>query len=89
LIDIHTYARYEPQVLQIEHHPYLTQEPLVNFATKNYGIAITAYSSLGPQSYVELGGDMGVESLQKHPTITGIAKAYSRSTSALSSSVSF
>ncbi|KAF8528304.1 NADP-dependent oxidoreductase domain-containing protein [Gautieria morchelliformis] len=79
LIDIHTYARYEPQVLQIEHHPYLTQEQLVDFATKTHGMAITAYSSLGPQSYVELGGDQGVESLQKHPTITAIAKAHSRS----------
>lgn len=48
LIDILRYARIEPQVLQIELHPYLTQEPIVDLA-KTLGIAITGYSSFGPQ----------------------------------------
>jgi D-xylose reductase len=47
-MDVLRYARIEPQALQVELHPYLTQEPLVNF-TKLLGIPITAYSSLGPQ----------------------------------------
>lgn len=53
VMDLLRYARIRPSVLQIEHHPYLTQETLVKLA-KEEGIAITAYSSFGPQSFVEL-----------------------------------
>ncbi|KAF9041762.1 Aldo/keto reductase [Hymenopellis radicata] len=41
ILDILRYARYEPQVLQIELHPYLSQEALVNFS-KTHNIAVTA-----------------------------------------------
>ena len=47
LIDVLRYARIPPQVLQIEVHPYLTQEPLVKLA-RLHGLAVTAYSSFGP-----------------------------------------
>ena len=80
-MDIHTYARHEPQVLQIEHHPYLTQEPLVRLAKDIHNMAITAYSSFGPQSYVELGGGTGAGSLLEHATIAKIASAHNRSAS--------
>lgn len=53
IIDIQRYAKKPISVLQIEHHPYLTQEPLIKFA-KDSEIAVTAYSSFGPQSWVEL-----------------------------------
>lgn len=53
LMDLLRYARIRPSVLQIEHHPYLTQETLVRLA-KEESIAITAYSSFGPQSFFEL-----------------------------------
>ncbi|KAH8173189.1 aldo/keto reductase family protein [Sarocladium implicatum] len=53
LMDLSTYARIPISALQIEHHPYLVQPDLVALA-KEMGIAVTAYSSLGPQSYVEL-----------------------------------
>ena len=49
-----SYAHIEPQVLQVETHPYLTQKPLLNLA-KTLGIAVTAYSLFGLKSYVELG----------------------------------
>lgn len=48
ILDVMRYARIEPQVLQVEIHPYLTQEPLLKLA-KTLGIAVTAYSSFGPQ----------------------------------------
>lgn len=48
LLDVVRYARIQPNVLQIELHPYLTQEGIVALA-KELGIAITAYSSFGPQ----------------------------------------
>ncbi|EIN13960.1 Aldo/keto reductase [Punctularia strigosozonata HHB-11173 SS5] len=73
ILDVMRYARIEPQVLQIELHPYLTQEPLLKLA-KTLGIAVTGYSSFGPQSYVELGMHKGVPSLLEHDEVSAIAK---------------
>ncbi|KAJ5723348.1 hypothetical protein N7488_001383 [Penicillium malachiteum] len=53
IYDILTYARHPLSSLQIEHHPYLVQPELVKVAQENR-IAVTAYSSFGPQSFVEL-----------------------------------
>jgi len=79
ILDVMRYARIEPQVLQVELHPYLTQEGIVELA-KTLGIAVTAYSSFGPQSYVELQSDKGTPSLFEHNVITGIAKAHNKTT---------
>ncbi|KAF2247443.1 Aldo/keto reductase [Trematosphaeria pertusa] len=56
LYDLMTYARHPISNLQIEHHPYLVQPGLINLA-QTHGIAITAYSSFGPQSFLELPAD--------------------------------
>ncbi|KAJ9623851.1 hypothetical protein H2204_011037 [Knufia peltigerae] len=53
LYDIQRYARHPISSLQIEHHPYLVQPELVELAREE-NIAITAYSSFGPQSFLEL-----------------------------------
>lgn len=53
IMDLLRYAKIKPATLQIEHHPYLTQDGLVKLAQKE-GIAVTAYSSFGPQSFLEL-----------------------------------
>ncbi|KIY51302.1 Aldo/keto reductase [Fistulina hepatica ATCC 64428] len=75
--DMMTYARYEPQVLQVEMHPYLNQEALVQMA-KSLGMAMTGYSSFGPQGYIELQMDKGVGSLFKNDVIVGIAKKHGK-----------
>jgi D-xylose reductase len=77
LVDIHSYARIEPQVLQVEIHPYLTQEALLKLA-KTLGIAVTAYSSFGPQSYLELGFKGTVKTLFKQDPIIKAAEAHER-----------
>ncbi|CAG8662765.1 3331_t:CDS:2, partial [Acaulospora colombiana] len=50
LLDVLRYARIPPAVLQIEHHPYLVQQPLLDLA-KSRDIAVTAYCSFGPASW--------------------------------------
>lgn len=72
------YAKHEPQVLQVELHPFLTQEGLVNLCN-TLGIAVTAYSSFGPQSYLELGMAKNSSSLLEHDLITEIATTYKKS----------
>ncbi|EIW64276.1 Aldo/keto reductase [Trametes versicolor FP-101664 SS1] len=72
IYDVLRYARIEPQVLQVEIHPYLTQEPLIEFC-KVLGIAITAYSSFGPQGYVEIDAHKGAKGLFEHDAVASIA----------------
>jgi D-xylose reductase len=53
IYDLLSYAKIPPSVLQIEHHPYLTQPELIAMAQEN-NIAVTGYSTFGPQSFLEL-----------------------------------
>ncbi|ESK90923.1 d-xylose reductase [Moniliophthora roreri MCA 2997] len=78
ITDIIRYARIQPQVLQVEIHPYLTQEPLIQLA-KTLGIAITAYSSFGPQSYLELGMGQGISPLFETDVVGSAAKRLGKS----------
>lgn len=52
LYGIQTYNRHPISSLQIEQHPYLVQPELIQLAKEN-NIVVTAYSSYGPQSFLE------------------------------------
>lgn len=77
IIDMLRYARIAPQVLQVELHPYLTQEALVDLC-KTHGIAMTAYSSFGPQGYIELDMDKGLGSLFTHNITAELATKHKK-----------
>jgi D-xylose reductase len=83
LYDVLSYARHPVSSLQIEHHPYLIQSQLVTMAQEE-GIAITGYSTFGPQSFMELPPAFrkraeDVPMLFDHPVIQKIAKTHDKS----------
>jgi D-xylose reductase len=78
ILDLLRYARIKPAVLQVEMHPHLTQEGLIQLA-EQLSIAVTAYSSFGPQSYIELGMHKGVDTLMQHDAVLKIANKHERS----------
>lgn len=64
LMDLLRSARISPAVLQIEHHPYLVQSELLSLCAL-HKIAVTAYFSFGPTSYVELTRVMAAQQKQQ------------------------
>ncbi|KAJ5893380.1 hypothetical protein N7495_005071 [Penicillium taxi] len=79
LMDLLRYARIRPATLQIEHHPYLTQTRLVDYA-QSEGIIVTAYSSFGPLSFIELSLEdaQSTTLLFEHDVVKGIAEKHGR-----------
>ena len=79
LMDLLRYAKIPPATLQIEHHPYLTQEGLVKYA-QSQGIVITAYSSFGPQSFLEMDMQRAKDTplLMDNPTVKKLSEKHSK-----------
>lgn len=72
LRDLLTYAEVRPSVLQVELHPYLTQEKLLRYC-ESERVAVTAFSPFGAQSYFSLKMAEERESLLAHPDVQAIA----------------
>ncbi|KAI0132693.1 NAD(P)H-dependent D-xylose reductase [Xylariales sp. AK1849] len=81
LYDLLSYAKIQPSVLQIEHHPYLTQPELIKMAQEN-NVAVTGYSTFGPQSFIELGNDTAknTKPLFETDVVKNIAGKYGKTT---------
>ncbi|KAG2207146.1 hypothetical protein INT47_012199 [Mucor saturninus] len=78
VLDLLTYARITPAVLEIELHPYLWQERLVNWV-KSQGIEIIAYASFGNTVFDAVPpATAHVPSLMTHPTVAKIAQKHNR-----------
>jgi D-xylose reductase len=79
ILDLLRYAKIRPASLQIEHHPYLTQPNLLKLA-KSEGIAVTAYSTFGPSSFIELGWDKAKNTplALENPVIVEAAKKHNK-----------
>ena len=75
--DMLSYARIPPAVLQVESHPYLTQEKLMRFC-REQDIAVTSFSPLGALSYLELEMADASESVLVQPAVVAIAERLGR-----------
>lgn len=73
LRDLLSYATIRPNVLQIERHPYLSQEKLLRFCRQEK-IAVTGFSPLGALSYLSLGMAKPEESVTLEPVVLSIAR---------------
>ncbi|KAK3329319.1 NADP-dependent oxidoreductase domain-containing protein [Apodospora peruviana] len=82
IYDLLRYAKIPPATLQIEHHPFLVQQELLNLC-KQEGIAVTAYSSFGPASFLEFNMDHAVKltPLMEDTTIKSIAEKHGKTAS--------
>jgi D-xylose reductase len=78
LRDLMACAAIRPSVLQVELHPFLTQEKLLRFCREER-IAVTAFSPLGAPSYYSLGMARPEESILDTAEVREAAARHGRS----------
>jgi D-xylose reductase len=77
LRDLLNQSAIRPAMLQVELHPYLTQEKLLRYCREER-IGVTAFSPLGPASYVSLGMARPEDSLFHQPPVQAAARRTGR-----------
>ncbi|KAI8064322.1 4-dihydromethyltrisporate dehydrogenase [Gilbertella persicaria] len=78
IVDLLTYARIRPSVLEIEHHPYLQQRRLINWAKKQ-DLHIIAYASFGNSVFDNVPKYLEhLPKLLEHPVIKKVAEKHQR-----------
>lgn len=77
LRDLMASSSVRPQVLQVELHPYLTQETLLRFCSENQ-IHVTGFSPLGAQSYFSIGMANEGEGVIDQASVAAIAEAHGK-----------
>jgi D-xylose reductase len=77
LHDLFSYAKIKPAMLQVESHPYLTQERLLRLANE-YDMAVTAFSPLGALSYLALDMASTSESVLEQAVVKAAAQRVNR-----------
>lgn len=75
--DVLKYAKIKPAVLQVEMHPFLTQERLLRFS-QEMDIQVMAFSNFGSLSYLELGMVTADQTCLLAPPILEAAKKYNK-----------
>jgi D-xylose reductase len=77
LRDLLTYSEIPPALLQVELHPYLTQEKLLRFCAEQK-IIVTAFSPLGALSYLSIGMATPEDSVLEQPVVRKAAARINR-----------
>lgn len=72
--DLMRSCRIRPAMLQVELHPYLTQQTLLRFCREE-GIGVTGFSPLGAPSYVQLQMATAADSAMTEPVVRDAAAA--------------
>jgi len=78
LRDLLNVATIPPAILQVELHPYLTQDKLLRFC-RDSNIAVTAFSPLGAPSYESLGMAAPDENAMAEPVVIESAQRHRKS----------
>lgn len=76
--DLLSYAEIRPSVLQVESHPYLTQDKLLRYCEQE-NIVYTAFSPLGALSYFTLGMAQEGESVMEEAVVKKAAERLGKS----------
>lgn len=80
LVDLLSYCRIKPAVLQIENHPYLPQNELISFC-KSQNIVVTGYSPLGhPNMPKEMIGNQEQRDLRDQQIVKDMAAHHNKTT---------